>query len=117
MVKWLLQLGADPNAGGYRVTPLQIAVANCEVVDVRALLEANADPNSCGEADGIECGPDTGLGVKLTTLHGKSPLHVTERPEVLSVFYKKDLIGEMGEIMELLIKKGAKSFSVTNPVD
>jgi hypothetical protein len=86
------------------------------VEDVQALLEANANPNSCGEADGIEYWPEAGLGVIFTTLHRKSPLHIAEHPDVFCVFYEKDLIGEMGEIRELLIKKGAKLFSVTNPV-
>lgn len=81
VVNWLLKLGADPNATGYRVTPLQIAVANRDWHGVRSLLEAGADPSSLGDANGVEWNPETVSGHFFNDLHGSSPLYILQNRE------------------------------------
>lgn len=48
----LLNLGADTNASGFKVTPLQLAAYRCDYLAVEMLLNHGADPNALGDADG-----------------------------------------------------------------
>jgi hypothetical protein len=68
----LLKLGANVNAPGYIVTPLQIAVVCWDFAGVKILLEAGADPNNTGDSDGAEWKEDTPLS-RFNHLHGVTP--------------------------------------------
>lgn len=127
VLDWLLELGADANAKEYRVTPLQIAVANRDLHGVRSLLEAGADPNRVGNANGIQWSPASVSGHFFNDLHGSSPLYIIHNRE--SFNSKKVRVNELGqkvfdseldkseveeekEIKQLLLMKGAESVSV-----
>lgn len=69
----LLQLGAAPTMAGYRISPLQMAVAAWDFEGVKLLLEAGADANDTGDEDGIGWGEDTMLGT-FHEIRGESPL-------------------------------------------
>ncbi|EQB50101.1 hypothetical protein CGLO_10479 [Colletotrichum gloeosporioides Cg-14] len=71
----LLSLGADPDASGCYVTPLQIAVANFDVEGVLALLQAGADPNAEGCAAASAWPEDTLLS-EFNTLNGWRPVQI-----------------------------------------
>lgn len=47
-----LNRGADPNAAGYRITPLQMAVYRLDASAVEELLDGGADANGIGVPDG-----------------------------------------------------------------
>ncbi|KAH6699767.1 hypothetical protein BKA61DRAFT_496302 [Leptodontidium sp. MPI-SDFR-AT-0119] len=53
LVRKLLEAGAQPNLLGYRLTPLQIAVAVRDLEGVRLLLQFKADPNYVGDPNGV----------------------------------------------------------------
>jgi hypothetical protein len=71
----LLQLGATANVLGYRVTPLQIAVASSDFEGVKILLEGGADPNGIGDSGGIEWKEHT-LLARFNHLGGIYPLRI-----------------------------------------
>jgi hypothetical protein len=76
VVDWLLDHGADPNPKGYRVTPLQIAVASWDYHGVESLLAAGADPNNTGDANGLKWGDNTIKGRYFDQCCGHSPLYI-----------------------------------------
>jgi hypothetical protein len=53
VLKKILSGQADPNAAGYLVAPLQIAVATCDIEGVAELLEAGVDSNATGDQNGV----------------------------------------------------------------
>lgn len=76
MVRLLLGLGADPNAPGHPVKPLQIAVACWDYHAVDLLLAAAAVSNDVGDANGLKWGDNTILGKFFNNLHGYGPLYI-----------------------------------------
>lgn len=54
LLRTLLDRGADPNPGGYKFTPLQLATRQLEHVWVRHLLSAGASPDAVGNPKGVE---------------------------------------------------------------
>ncbi|ROW00673.1 hypothetical protein VSDG_03229 [Cytospora chrysosperma] len=54
LLRTLLDRGADPNPGGYKFTPLQLATRQLEHVWVRHLLSAGASPDAVGSPKGVE---------------------------------------------------------------
>jgi hypothetical protein len=48
----LLNLGADPNGPGFKVSPLQLAAYRCDYHAIELLLDHGADPNALGDAAG-----------------------------------------------------------------
>jgi hypothetical protein len=107
----LLENGADADSRLFGVTPLQIAVAACDIAGVRLLLEANADPNSAG-SPGLLWSKDHPLE-GLNYLSGHSPLDICRDLFSLKRGYERyfhhnedDEKGPM--IEELLIEYGAE---------
>lgn len=80
IISRILDGQADPNATGYYVTPLQIAVANWDVEGVRALLAAGAEPNASGDRNGIPFKTKSFLE-RFNDLHGWSPLFICRNRE------------------------------------
>jgi hypothetical protein len=78
----LLEAGADPNLVGYRITPLQKAVAAWDVEGVRTLLEFGANPNGTGDPDRIVW-QDRSTQAKFNHLHGKATLQICRSRESL----------------------------------
>jgi hypothetical protein len=72
-VRLLLEAGAQPNLLGYRLTPLQMAVAARDLVGVRLLLHFRADPNHVGDPNGV-IWPTNSLLAKFSSFYGMSPL-------------------------------------------
>jgi hypothetical protein len=107
----LLQLGARPDAPGYRVKPLQIAVASWDFEGVKRLLHAGADPNDCGYEKGIAWECNDLLG-RFNHLGGYSPLFICKESRCIDQdrwLYpggKED----HNKIEELLQADGARSF-------
>lgn len=102
----LLDLGADPNCRGSRITPLQIAAALNDFNGVRTLLNAGADPNDTGSAGGSTWGENTMTG-RFNNLYGVSTLYILR--------YYKTIRGpsraeKFGWIEATLLKHGAKEF-------
>jgi hypothetical protein len=79
-VRTLLEAGAEPNPSGYRVTPLQIAVAAWDLEGVQLLLEYGADPEGTGDPNGL-IWPHTSPKFGFNGLHGKSPLQICRTRE------------------------------------
>lgn len=110
----ILQLGADPNGHGYRISPLQIAVGTWELDGVRALLEAGADPNCSGDREGEVWEEDTILA-GFNKLMGRSPLNILETMDcVFDGVRRRHREGEKPMIRELLHQYGARNFRASN---
>lgn len=110
----LLRNGAKPRPRSCQVTPLQIAAARVDVVAVRLLLEAHADPNDAGDADNNEWDDDSHLSY-LTFLGGSSPLYILRKlmdMEVDSVLESHSRIEGVRIIERLLLSYGAREFTV-----
>jgi hypothetical protein len=71
----LLDLGADPDPTGFRVTPLQIATYTRDLEYVRILLNAGADPNNAGDPHGSAWNGDSVLS-PFNRLHGNAPIEL-----------------------------------------
>lgn len=113
----LLELGADPNLGDYRVTPLQIAIFTSDYEGVKMLLKAGAMPNDTGSPDGVIWQEDSVMH-DLNHLHGASPLRICRDFETVS----RPDIREIGaddrkKIEALLLSHGAEAFSTTPGLD
>ncbi|KAK5653029.1 hypothetical protein OQA88_9315 [Cercophora sp. LCS_1] len=78
----LLDLGADPNGKGYRITPLQIAAAVRDIKTIRLLLDAGAELDNRGDEDGFFREGDTELGRGLIRLQGMTPAEIMSRGDV-----------------------------------
>jgi hypothetical protein len=104
----LVQLGAQPDAPGYRVKPLQIAVAYRDLEGVKILLQAGADPNDCGHENGIAWEDNDLLG-QLNHLGGYSPLFICGEFDCLPPDFGP--IADRNKIEELLVADGARSFT------
>jgi hypothetical protein len=100
---------ADPNAAGYLVTPLQIAVATSDAESVTELLDAGADSNATGDQNGIAFKTNSVLET-FNDLHGLSPLHIC-RVEKVWVGYRNRIDDDRPVIEALLLQHGARAFS------
>ncbi len=115
----LLQLGALVDPAGFRVTPLQIAVAARDLKGIALLLESGANPNMTGEYDGIRWGEEEILGI-FDQLHGCTPLYVLRKFSAIIANGLNDLwLDNMVkteerkiEIGNLLVKHEAEEFRV-----
>jgi hypothetical protein len=107
----LLQLGARPDAPGYRVKPLQIAVVSWDFKGVEILLQAGADPNDCGYENGIAWEDNDFLG-QFNHLGGCSPLFICKEFKCITHGNITNTWGEAvrNNIEELLVAAGARSF-------
>ena len=113
-VERLLQLGAEPNAKEYKITPLQIAVVSWDFGGVRTLLKAGSDPNDTGNSDGIVWGNDT-LTSRFNHLHNASPLHICRSFQCIWSEYKVNDTEESKKnnrrkIEAILLQYGAEAF-------
>lgn len=72
----LLELGANHDPKGFKVTPLQIAVFLRDIAGVRTLLEAGVDENNIGDKRGIELNPLLSVHAPYQRLHGRTPLYI-----------------------------------------
>lgn len=113
----LLELGADPNLGGYRVTPLQIATFTSDYEGVEMLLKAGAMPNDTGSPDGVIWQEDS-IMHDLNHLHGASPLRICS-DFAISSRRDSDTLGadDRKKIEALLLYHGAEAFSTTPGLD
>jgi hypothetical protein len=107
----LLQLGARPDAPGYRVKPLQIAVVSWDFEAVKILLQAGADANDYGDENGIAWEDNDFLG-QFNHLGGSSPLFICTEFKCIS--YEVSMFPEnktnRNKIEELLVANGARAF-------
>ena len=113
----LLELGADPNLRGYRVTLLQIATFLGDYEGVEMLLKAGAMPNDTGSPDGVIWREDS-IMHDFNHLHGASPLWIcrafaiNQRPG-----WSRAVANERKKIEALLLYHGAEAFSTTSELD
>ena len=113
----LLELGADPNLGGYRITPLQIATFSNDYEGIEMLLEAGAMPNDTGSADGGIWREDSVMGY-LNRLHGASPLRICrDFPIVSRVNFEERRADDRKRIEALLLYHGAEAFSTPSGLE
>jgi hypothetical protein len=104
----LLQYGATANVLGYRVTPLQIAVATRDFEGAKTLLEAGADPNGNGDSGGIQWKENTFLA-RFNHLGGVNPLRICREFEIIYDRYEpEEREGAATMIDEILLQYGAK---------
>jgi hypothetical protein len=111
-VRTLLEAGAEPNPSGYRVTPLQIAVAAWDLEGVQLLLEYGADPEGTGDPNGL-IWPHTSPKFRFNGLHGKSPLQICRTRECFH-HVKNDIRIERApalEQIEWLLLQGRRNLS------
>ena len=117
LMQRLLELGADPNVRGYRITPLQIATFYEDVEGVEMLLKAGAMPNDTGCPDGIVW-PKGSVMHGLNILHGASPLRICKDfPKLLRPIYPEEKPHVREEIKTLLLTYGAEAFSTTSALE
>jgi hypothetical protein len=116
-LKKILSGQADPNAAGYLVTPLQIAVATRDIEGVTELLGAGADSNATGDRNGVSFKTNSILEW-FNELHGLSPLHICRNFEgrMVDNEHRRDQISRIREsnspvIEALLLQHGAREFS------
>jgi len=106
----LLHLGADPDARGYRICPLQMATGAWDLEGVRVLLEAGADPSCAGDQKSPEREVDTTPALFNGVL-GRSPLNIAQT--MGCVFDGNQLYERRParpKIVALLHKYGARDF-------
>lgn len=112
----LLDRGADPNAAGYALTPLQLAAEFKNLECLLLLLEGGADPNGVGEVGG-KLPKGQGLSLRWSSA---SPLKVNrEAPHPLEEIYLgqplKSLRGfverNMRAIANILEERSGRDFS------
>ena len=101
-VERLLELGADPNGTGYRVTPLQIAVYYYDFAGVSMLLKAGAEPNYTGNKDGVFWGGNTIMN-RFDHHRNDFPLRICKRVALLKN-YRHD---EKEQIEKILLQYGS----------
>jgi len=103
----ILELGCDPNGERYTTTPLQIAVAAFDFVEVETLLRAGADPNGLGHLDGIQW---SGIFGDFNHLEGLSALYICQDGS-----RKAPSENERSMLEALLLQHGAESFATAQP--
>ena len=114
-LKKLLELGADPNSRGSRITPLQIAVVSWDLDGVRTLLNAGADPNDVGSSGGIVWEDGTFMS-RFNHLDGASALYIYRSFGYIGPYHsQKEYIGprhreNLETIEATLLQHGAKEF-------
>ncbi|KAH7378027.1 hypothetical protein BKA64DRAFT_714528 [Cadophora sp. MPI-SDFR-AT-0126] len=104
-VRTLLEAEAEPNLMGYRVTPLQIAVAAWDLEGVQLLLAHGADPDGTGDPKGIVW-PRTSPMFKFNGLHGKSALQICRTRECRHLAYnvQTERMSDLEQIERLLLQ-------------
>ena len=112
----LLELGADPNLRGYRITPLQIATFSSDYEGVEMLLKAGAMPNDTGSADGVIWQEDSVM-LDLNHLHGASPLLICRDYPNFSRSNFGVRADDRKKIEALLLSYGAEAFTTTSGLD
>lgn len=113
----LLELGADPNLRGYRITPLQIATFTSDYEGVEMLLKAGAMPNDTGSADGVIWHKGSVMH-DLNQLHGVSPLRICRDFAIISrPRHRKVGANNWKKIEALLLYHGAEDFSTISGPD
>jgi hypothetical protein len=118
----LLQNGTNPDPSGFQVTPLQIAVHTRDLAGVSALLEAGANPNNTGDAQGVYWDPKTSVLGPYTKLSGLAPLyilrHLKAYPWCEDGMTRREIDLMNGEttnaIERLLLNYGAFNIAVEN---
>ena len=107
----LLQSGARPDAPEYRVKPLQIAVVSWDFKGVEILLQAGADPNDCGNENGIAWNNVDFLG-QFNHLGGCSPLFICQEIACIDADNSINARAKANcnRIEELLVAARARSF-------
>jgi hypothetical protein len=104
----LLQSGTTANVLGYRVTPLQIAIATRDFEGVKILLEAGADPNGTGDSSGIEW-KEGSLLARFNHLGGVNPVRICRGFDIIhDGEAKKDRKEASTRINQLLLEYEAK---------
>ena len=107
----LLELGANPNLRGYRVTPLQIATYSNDYEGVEMLLKAGAMPNDTGCADGV-IWPEDSVMHDLNHLHGTSPLRICREFAIIERPIGREVgVNDRKRIEALLLSHGADAYS------
>ena len=107
----LLELGANPNPRGYRVTPLQIATFCSDYEGVEMLLQAGAMPNDTGSADGVIWREDS-IMHDLNHLHGASPLRICRDFDIILRPNRREVgVNDRKKIEALLLSHGADAYS------
>lgn len=106
-VQRLLELGANPNPQGYRITPLQIASLTGDWEEVEKLLRAGAQPNNTGAPDGVAWNVGS-LMYYILPLLGVSPLRICTSFGTL--FQTQITIEGRKRAEKLLLNYGAKDF-------
>jgi hypothetical protein len=106
-----LELGANSNAPQYRITSLQIAIAQNWLEVVELLLEAGADPNNAGNSAGIKWEKGSFLG-RLNLLHGSSPLYICRhyQGQISDLIVAANRQEDESTIEKILLQYGAKEF-------
>jgi hypothetical protein len=74
-VRYLLEAGAQPDVQGYRLGPLQMAVAAWNLEGVRLLLHFGAGPNYAGDSTGA-IWPINSLLADFNRFQGMLPLRI-----------------------------------------
>ena len=106
----LLELGADPNSRGSRITPLQIAVVSWDLDGVRTLLDAGADPNDIGSSGGTVWEDGTFMS-RFNHLDGASALYIYRSFEYIGAKLLKEHRKKNLKMIEAtLLHYGAKAF-------
>ncbi|KAH9209028.1 hypothetical protein DL95DRAFT_32175 [Leptodontidium sp. 2 PMI_412] len=103
-VRKLLEAGAQPNLLGYRLTPLQIAVAARDLEGVRLLLQFKADPNYVGDPNGVVWSTNN-LLANFNKFCGMSPLRICRSGDCVwpKGDYRKDAREPFLETIEQLL--------------
>lgn len=114
----LLELGADPNLRGYRITPLQIATYTSDYEGVEMLLKAGAMPDDTGSADGVIWQEDSVMH-HSNHLHGASPLRICRDFAIIARPAEPREVGanDRKKIEALLLYLGAEAFSTKSGLD
>ncbi|KAE9371111.1 hypothetical protein N431DRAFT_376507 [Stipitochalara longipes BDJ] len=94
----LLRLGADPDPKGFQVTPLQIAVFSRDLVGVKTLLKAGANPNNAGDTHGISWDAKTSILGPYHLLHGRAPLDILRQLEAY-LYYQGSMLDSEIDLM------------------
>ena len=115
----LLDIGADPNLPGYRITPLQIATFTRDYDGVERLLKAGALPNDTGSPDGVIWGEDS-ITHHWNHLNGLSPHKICKRYSHTwssRIETIEESLSKQTDIEKLLLHHGASEFRRSGGLD